>query len=230
MKKYLARLQVVALGFGSLVSLNAWAGLIVSQDGMTVAVTQTTSGQTTSVRFQVDIADATTASSWIGATMDALSLQLGCAGNDCNSIVQSISSTATTSANVNGPWTGLLGKVSGNGCTDNQSESVCYTRSPTGAGGSGMETIIAASTSYVFRFDINFFAGVNIAEILDGDHSVKFLAVRENGTNRDGSIKWKTANQLSQSGSFQQVPEPGTLALLGVGLIAVAFYRRMSRR
>lgn len=215
--KYLGRIVAIVMG---LVAANAYAlPSTVSQDGLDLTVSASISGQTLSMTMLLEFGDATIASSWVGTTMDAISFQFGCAGNNCNAIIDRISEMATTSSNVTGEWTGLLGKVSGNGCEDNMSESVCYTRLGTGTVDTWYETVILENASYSFMFDVTFFDGVDIAELLEGSHSVKFLSLKKVGCPND--CRWTTGNQLSRS-----VPEPGTLALLGAGLLSLTLTRR----
>lgn len=208
---------ISALGFSTGAS-----AFSVTQDGLGIDVGYSTSGQTVSFTFTADFTGATT--SWIGDTMDAFSLQFGNAAH--NSLIASFTPTISgmPGTDTSGTWTGYLDKVSGQGCSAATAEAICYTVNPTATGGDGA-SIIAADT-YFWKFDVTFLDGVDVASVLDGDHSIKFLSVKllNNG-------KWTTGSQLSQAGSFTgddnfYTPEPIGAALVGIGLLGMALVRR----
>ena len=196
----------------------------VTDGGADITVSYDISGQT--VSFDYLFAMGATGA-YIGTTMDALSIQFG--GNN-NALVASISATSTNSATVIGSWTGFRDKVSGNGCSAGMFDAACYTRLGSGVGGSGMETVITANTSYLFELDVIFKTGVDLFAVLDGYHSIKFLSLKLN----ERSGKWSTGVQTSEQGAFYRnpgdpdpdpdpnpVPVPGTLMLLGLGLLGL---------
>ena len=194
---------------------SAFAGLMsVSQDGLDVTVSWTTVGQNLNFTYVADFTNAN--ANWIGATMDSLSVQLGSASNGV--LINSFSANATSTAA--GTWVGFRDKVSGNGCSVGSADAICYTVLPSGIGGDGAEVIAAKSYSWFFTVGLN--AGFDPDTVMQGSHSIKFLALKYNPNNQ----KWSTAGQLSQSAT---VPEPGTLTLLGVGLLGLAMMRRKRR-
>lgn len=215
MFRKLASIAVVAasaLGFGS-----SAAAFAVYQDGLGVDVTYSVSGQTVSFTYTADFTGATT--SWIGETMDAFSLQFGAAANA--TMIDSFTATITglPGTNTAGTWTGFRDKVSGTGCSNVDADALCYTVLPTATGGDGA-TIIAATTHFWY-FDVTFDEAVDVAEVLAGEHSIKFLSVKQ--LPRGG---WTVGNQLSQEGPFTSVPEPISAALVGAGLLGMALLRR----
>jgi hypothetical protein len=210
-------LQLLLCGVACAVSANALASFSVSQDGLTVTVTITdtdTTDQTVHVEYQADFGGSPDADSWIGAYADSLSIQFG--GNEVTG-GGNVSSPSGTSG-----WTIQVGKTAANGCGDSPTSSVCLEK-PTGgeAGGTG-ELLIAANSTATWEFDVDFAAGVNVADAIACGEllscSIKFSAVEQNQQGR-----WVLANQLSQSTA---VSEPGTLTLLGLGLIVLAAGRR----
>lgn len=229
--------KLCAIALGSTLSVGALAMPIsVSYEGADVTVSYSIdagNSQLVSFDYLFDVGSLTDAANWIGTTMDAFSVQFGSAGGG-PSLVQSISATSTNSANVNGAWTGFLDKVSGQGCSDNDSDAVCYTRLVTAQGGSSQETVIAADTAYNFAFDVLFQAGVDVPQTLAGNHSIKFLSLKE----QNGS--WSTGLQLSESGPFiptdppcctppSEISSPDVLALLGLGLLSLVGVRHLRR-
>jgi PEP-CTERM motif len=198
-----------------MISGTAWA-YVVEQDGLGIDVSYTKSGQTVSFNF---IADFTSASdSWIGDTMDSFSLQFY--GNTAGRIDNF---SGITSTNTSGDWTGMLDKVSGQGCTEGDHlGAICYTVEPTRSGRDNASII--ANEIYNWTFDVTFADNLNLDTMLAKNHSIKFLSVKYK-QNRDF---WRVGSQLSQSGTFTPtvVAEPSSIVLLGLGLIGLAGIRR----
>jgi len=150
---------------GALFAIAAWGFLAassafactVSQDGLCVDVKGVQSGQT--VNFTFTATFAANATSWIGTTMDAFSLQFGAVGNGAGSAITAFSATATT-ANAGGPWTGFKDKVSGNGCADSDANAVCYTVLPSAIGNDG--AAIIAPGVYTWTFAVTFANTFNV--------------------------------------------------------------------
>ena len=236
MRKKIALAAAIGLS-SALLSTGSMAIPSVSYEGADVTVNYTLSGQTASFDYIFAVGNAMDAANWIGTTMDALSIQFGSAGN--GTLVSSISATSSNSANVSGVWTGFQDKVSGNGCSGNNADAACYTRLGTGTVDTMLETVIAASTTYNFMFDVVFNAGVNVADTLAGTHSIKFLSLECKKTDNDNKCtKWGTGLQLSESGHFNPdnptdpdnpVPVPGTLALFGLGILGLHRSHRRRR-
>jgi len=189
---------------------------VVEQDGLGIDVSYTKLGQTVSFNF---VADFTLASdSWIGDTMDSFSLQFY--GNTAGRID---GFSDITSTNTSGDWTGMLDKVSGQGCSGGDHlGAVCYTVEPTRSGGDGASVI--ANEIYNWAFDVTFADGLNLDNMLAKDHSIKFLSVKYNQRRET----WRVGSQLSQSGTFTpvEVAEPSSIVLFGLGLIGLAAGRR----
>jgi|GEM_PF-6437184 len=198
-----------------MMSGTAWS-YVVEQDGLGIDVSYTKLGQTVSFNF---VADFTLASdSWIGDTMDSFSLQFY--GNTDGRIDDFSDITSTNTA---GDWTGMLDKVSGQGCSEGEHlGAICYTVEPTRSGGDGASVI--ANEIYNWNFDVTFADGLNLDRMLAKDHSIKFLSVKYN-QRRD---IWRVGSQLSQSGTYTtiEITEPGSMVLLGLGLIGLVVSRR----
>jgi len=219
-------ISMVLFAVSGLWGANAMAGFSVSQDGAVVSIDVADSPDTNydvRVTYTIDFTSAD--ASWIGALADSLSLQFG--GNEITG------AAIVSTPNPGNPWTIQVGKVSAGGCGDSVTSSVCL-ENPNGGAGGGVDELTIAATTYTFVFDVKFADGVTVADAIDCggsvDCSVKFLAVEENGVDKDGNTKWKVANQLSKSSGSTTVPEPGTLALLGVGLIGLGLSRRRPLR
>ncbi|MFN3167902.1 MAG: PEP-CTERM sorting domain-containing protein [Phycisphaeraceae bacterium] len=103
-----------------------------------------------------------------------------------------------------------------------------------GSGGGGDDVLIGTVTDsltfngageYVWQFD------APISNTIDGLNNQFRLEISPQNTAGNGSMRFKSQNgvKFSVAGTSTAVPEPGSLALLGVGALFVARRRRDSR-
>src|SRR5699024_7514375 len=102
-------------GLSALAFSGTAAAYAVTQDGMGMDVEYSLSGLTAS--FRVEATANATASTWLGTTLDAFSLQFGNVGNGGTSFIAAFTPTITSpDTNAGATWTGYKDKVTGNGC------------------------------------------------------------------------------------------------------------------
>ena len=127
-----------------------------------------------------------------------------------------------------GFWEQSIGKVSGAGsdcgvdanggiCAD-QGDITSYT-DPSG--------LTATTGTYFWEWVVRYTTIVTLDDLANAANGIRasFVEWKENGQGRNTTPFAKGAGLLSENTSYTKVPEPGTLALLGLGLIAVGFTR-----
>lgn len=137
------------------------------------------------------------------------------------SIVSAILISAPPSAPVGSAWNTFNGALNANGCSGAGSGFICSESNGNGAVVSTDILNAAVSNTFVWQFTIasgTLFDGVNEA-------SIKGLFTDANGT-KAGAVLSENITLTQYSGDDPGVPEPGTYALIGGGLAAVALLRR----
>lgn len=157
-----------------------------------------------------------------------------------------LSSTVTTTASTVQPstWDGILGKISANACgfDSGNDGSVCYEGPPLVTPGN-----FSVGFDLTFNILLNNFDSTNDFGNLTEDSLIHLMVnfvqpseecnVGNGGCFYDGTTYWKKlGSNLSQNLAFADdtviqddddtIPEPGTIALLGIGLAGMSAVRR----
>jgi hypothetical protein len=126
---------------------------------------------------------------------------------------QLVSATLFDAPGGAGAWTRVLGGINANGCSGSGGGFACARANGAGAG-------VPQATPYQWVWDLEMKTGALFTGPLQA--SVKARYVDASGR--------KVGALVSETIGLQHVPEPGTLALLGLGTAALALVGRGRRR